>query len=351
MSREQNIRFWWSICHALIAAYTLWSAAESLALTSLSHLILYDSLGAMLCVVVDIFSNFEVWKRSSIRHPFGLERAEVLAGFAMSVLLVFMGMDLISHNAQHVLEQAGSHEPHHVHQDADRVTAGSIDLAALLAVLATVVSALVLNNHARIGKVMHFEYFSNLPSILSNPCHLLTLTCSCLLLLLPLLSITVYTFLDRVLSLTIALSMCAMGGHLVQRLGLMLLMSFSGNQHTGHSNSASSISDLISTIESDPLVSRVEEAKVWQVHYGLCMANFRLRVRGEEENLLRLRDRLSSLVRNKLGGGYGTGSGQRWEVNAQLVKEKVGLPGLSGSGSGLGLALGIEKEKLDGKAL
>ncbi|RYY37195.1 hypothetical protein EON62_01295, partial [archaeon] len=91
-------RSWWSVCHALVAGYTLWSASGSLALTALSHLILYDAFGAMLCVAVDVLGNFEVWRRSSIRHPFGLERAEVLAGFAMSVLLLFMGMDLISHN-------------------------------------------------------------------------------------------------------------------------------------------------------------------------------------------------------------------------------------------------------------
>ncbi|KAK4695799.1 hypothetical protein P7C71_g2006, partial [Lecanoromycetidae sp. Uapishka_2] len=104
MTRDQKFRFGWSIGHMAVAAYVLWSAEGSLALTALSHLILFDALGAMLCVVVDILSNFEVWKRSSIRHPFGLERAEVLAGFAMSVFLLFMGMDLISHNLTHALE-------------------------------------------------------------------------------------------------------------------------------------------------------------------------------------------------------------------------------------------------------
>jgi hypothetical protein len=32
---------------------------------------MFDALGASLCVVVDVLSNFEVWKRSSVRHPFG----------------------------------------------------------------------------------------------------------------------------------------------------------------------------------------------------------------------------------------------------------------------------------------
>ena len=151
-----------------VAAYTLWSAEGSLAMTALSHLILFDALGAMLCVVVDVLGNFEVWKRSSIRHPFGLERAEVLAGFAMSVFLLFMGMDLISHNLQHLLEGVGSHEPHHSH-DHGRVSSGEVDSASLLAIVSTVVSASVLGNHARIGKAMRFAYIESLPSILANP--------------------------------------------------------------------------------------------------------------------------------------------------------------------------------------
>lgn len=305
MSREQNTRFWWSICHMMVAAYTLWSAEGSLALTALSHLILFDSLGAMLCVVVDVLGNFEVWKRSSIRHPFGLERAEVLAGFAMSVLLLFMGMDLISHNLEHVLESMG-HESHYSH-DHERVSPGEIDTASLLTIISTLISAFALGNHARIGKAMRFAYIESLPSILANPSHFLTISCSMMLLLLPLLSIQVYLWLDRALSCTIAVSMCVLGFRLVKTLGFMLLMSYSGN----------GVQDVMRDLETDPSVSSIEEAKFWQVHYGLCMANIKLRVRGTEEGLMKLSERIVSLVKNRLGGGYGSG-GQRWEVTTQL---------------------------------
>ena len=293
----------------VVAAYTLWSAEGSLALTALSHLILFDSFGAMLCVVVDVLGNFEVWKRSSIRHPFGLERVEVLAGFAMSVLLLFMGIDLISHNLQHVLESMG-HEPHYKH-DHERISSGSVDAVALLAIVSTVVSAVGLKNHARIGKAMRFAYIETLPSILSNPSHFLTISCSTLLLVLPLLSIQMYTWLDRALSGTIAVSMCFLGVRLVNNLGLMLLMSYSGN----------GVPDVMRDIESDPSVTGIEEARFWQVHYGLCMANLKLRVRGTEDNMSRLRDRITNLIKNRLGGGYGSG-GQKWEVSAQFNLEK-----------------------------
>ena len=354
------MRLYWSICHIIIAGFTLANAAGSLALTSLSHLLLYDSFGAIVCGMVDVFSNFEVWKTSSIRHPFGLERAEVLAGFAMSVLLIFMGMDLISHNAQHILEGAGSHEAHHSHAAHTEIPRHALNASAFFAILATTVSARILDNHARIGKVLRLGYFSNLPSILSNPSHFLTITCSFCLLLLSHTTIDLYKYMDHVLSCTIAICMSGFGFRIVTKLGKMLLMTWSPSANHAISETASaSLVELVSTIESDPLVSRVEEAKVWQVHYGLCMANFKLRVRGEEENFTRLKDRLTSLVKNKLGGGYGSGSGVRWEVTAQLEREKIGAvlkTRVNGSGgrshSGLGIvALGPGSEKADGKAL
>ena len=78
-------------------------------MTALSRLLLFDAAGATVCVVVDVMGNFEVWKRSSIKHPFGLERADVLAGFGMAVFIAFMGLDVISHGVQHSLENVGSH--------------------------------------------------------------------------------------------------------------------------------------------------------------------------------------------------------------------------------------------------
>ncbi|QSZ36934.1 hypothetical protein DSL72_009025 [Monilinia vaccinii-corymbosi] len=308
MSKEQTTRIAWCLCHVLISAFVLYSAEGSLALTALSHLIFFDAISATICVVVDVFCNFEVWKRSSIRHPFGLERAEVLAGFAMSVFLLFMGFDLISHNLKHILEGLGDHAPHrpHTHQ---RISPGSVDSAALLSIVATLVSAIGLKNHARIGKAMRFAYISFLPSVLSNPSHFLTLSCSTIMLLLPLLTISLYIWLDRLLCTVIAVSMFLLGIRLATAQGLMLLMSYSG----------AGVPEVIKEIESEPSVSTVEEARFWQVHYGLCMANLKLRVRGDEGSVLKLRERIKTLVRNKLGGGYGKGGGMKWEVTTQLV--------------------------------
>ena len=97
----------------------------------------------------------------------------------------------------------------------------------------------------------------------------------------------------------------------------MLLMSYSGK----------GVSDVMREVANEPLVSGVEEARFWQVHYGLCMANLKLRVRGsgggaaEDAQMGRLRDRIALLVKNRLGGGYGSGRGLKWEVTVQMTAD------------------------------
>lgn len=95
------------------------------------------------------------------------------------------------------------------------------------------------------------------------------------------------------------------------------------------SYSGAGVSDVIYEITTEPAVTGVEEARFWQVHYGLCMANLKLRVKGlgmgptEEQAIMKLRERIALLVRNRLGGGYGKGSGLKWEVSVQFNGERT----------------------------
>ncbi|KAK4195950.1 cation efflux family-domain-containing protein, partial [Triangularia verruculosa] len=298
MQRDQKARLWWATLHALIALYVFLSAEGSLAMTALSHLVFFDVGSAAVCVAVDVLGNFEVWRRSSIRHPFGLQRAEVLAGFAMSVFLVFGGFDLISHSMKDVLAGVGHHEPHHPvandggegsgghgHGHGTRYIApGTLDLASLAAFVSTLVSAYGLRNHGRIRRVMRvpLPYLSSLlpeTTILSNPFHFLTLFFSGIMLVLPLVYIPHIVWLDRLICATISLSMFFLGARLAVGQGFMLLMSYN---HVSNKKSKgdSQVASVIKEIESEPQVSRVEEAQFWQVHYGLAMANLKVAVKG-----------------------------------------------------------------------
>ncbi|KAI1391196.1 cation efflux family-domain-containing protein [Hypoxylon trugodes] len=325
MSKDQRRRLYWCTCHLFIAISVFLSAHGSLAMTALSHLVFFDVGSALICVAVDVFGNFEVWKRSSIRHPFGLERAEVLAGFALSIFLIFGGFDLVSHNLKHVLEGKGGHAPHHPdphEEEGPRVSPGGLDMASLAAIVATLVSAYGLRNHARISKVMRVSYLASLPSVLSNPFHFLTLSTSALMVLLPLLAIPVDGLLDSAVCGLVAIAMFALGLRLAIAQGLMLLMSYGGRSGSGSpgKNKDIGVADVVREIEAEPSVERVEEAQFWQVHYGLCMANLKLSVaRGcDDATLCRLRARIQNLVQNRLGEGYGKGGSLRWEVSLQM---------------------------------
>lgn len=71
MTSDQKARLTWCICHFLVAAYVQWSAHGSLAMTALSRLLFFDAAGAVTCVLVEVMGNFEVWRGSTIKHPFG----------------------------------------------------------------------------------------------------------------------------------------------------------------------------------------------------------------------------------------------------------------------------------------
>ncbi|KAI1753438.1 cation efflux family-domain-containing protein [Xylaria castorea] len=333
MSKDQRHRLYWCICHAFVAIWLFLSAHGSLTMTALSHLVFFDVGSALICVAVEVLGNFEVWKRSSIRYPFGLERAEVLAGFAMSIFLIFGGFDLVSHNVKHVLEgHGGGHDPHgaHAHEhDEPRVAMGSVDFVSLAAIVATLISAFGLRNHARISRAMRVSYLASLPSILSNPFHFLTLSVSALLVMLPLFSIHLHIVLDSAVCGLIAIAMFGLGARLAVAQGLMLLMSYGGRSGSSTSGRYKEfgVSDVLREIETEPSIERVEEAQFWQVHYGLCMANLKVSVaRGcDDATLSRLRLRVSNLIQNRLGEGYGRGGSLKWEVSLQMGTSTVQL--------------------------
>jgi len=95
----------------------------------------------------------------------------------------------------------------------------------------------------------------------------------------------------------------------------VLLMSYGGDRgNVG-------VTSVLREIESESGIARVDDAQFWQVHYGLCMANLKVIISSgyDELALGKLRNRISSLVQNRLGEGYGYGGNVRWEVTLQMT--------------------------------
>jgi hypothetical protein len=295
MTTFQLARFAWTFAHIGIAAFIQFRAHGTLSVTTLAHLVFLDALGGLVRGAVDVAKNFEVWGRSSVRTPFGLQRAEALARGAGSVVLLFMGVDLISHGLQDALSDSlGGHA--HAHGGAEEhheIGMSNAGIPALLGLSATLISVTLL----RAGGGQQLNYY--LPGSLAS-----------ILLLIAVSGSEAPVFVDVLISSLYAIAMVIIGFLLCYRVGRMLLMSYDGP----------SVAVVVDELRKDPQVVSVEEAKVWQVHYGLCMATFKVRTKSLDQ-VERLRERISTLVRMRLGGGYGDGAGVTWEISSQISLE------------------------------
>lgn len=97
-------------------------------LSTFAHILFYDVVSNLSYMSVQVMSNFPVWKLSSLQYPFGLGRIEVLLGFGLSVSLLFVGLDLMSHIAEELLISSflglkGAHSYQHESGETDTTEA------------------------------------------------------------------------------------------------------------------------------------------------------------------------------------------------------------------------------------
>lgn len=328
MSRDQAIRVLWSAFHLFVAFLIYIVDSPYTALAALAHLLFYDAMGALLCSVVDILGNFDVWKRSTVHLPFGLERTEVLAGYALSISLIFMGGDIMSHSIQDIVQAiylgsflSASHSHgaisrpqehsvtdghghgHGFSDSPDNVDWNVIVFRVVLGIFVTIVSAVGFDNHSRIARALRNGYngsaaLNSLPSFLSNPSHFITVTFSVAILLYPFESPIVRRISDTLLTPIIAVSMCYVGWSLAKSLGGMLVMSFPGENR---------VENVTAEIAKLPHVAKVQEVSVWQVHHSVWLACMKIEMNGgnaQDESIVR--SEASRLVKDIMNEGFET---------------------------------------------
>lgn len=129
-NQRLKLSFCFLQCFLVLLAYVAGFHFNNGCLSTLAHILFYDVISNLFSVVVQIMSNFEVWRLSSLTYPFGLGRIEVLVGFALSVSLLFVGLDLFSHIVEELLisslvkhgdseSHLGQHGHSHGSHDAD----------------------------------------------------------------------------------------------------------------------------------------------------------------------------------------------------------------------------------------
>ncbi|KAK9239298.1 cation efflux family-domain-containing protein [Lipomyces kononenkoae] len=295
MSRDQKIQLGWCSLHFLIGLQLWFISYESTVLMSISHITFYDAFAATMSVLVDVLSNFEVWKNSSIRHPFGLQRVEILAGFASAVGLLFMGIDIGAHLCENFMKHAITESAPHDHE-SERFYARGTSIVVMLEIMATIVSSIVFMNHERVGTAVQFSYIKKLKYGLNNPLYLTTI-CSCLVILsLPIwTSEPWYSTIDSMLAVVIALAMCFVGWMTALTLGRMLLMGFDGR----------CARMILDEIQADRHVKSIEESRMWQVHYGLCIINIKLQLQSSAVDEAAVRANVNKIIGDVLKANLG----------------------------------------------
>lgn len=346
ITKDQKIKLCWSIIHLTLSLIVFISGhrINTPELSTLAHLIFYDSLGSMVIILVEIMSNFEVWNNSSIAYPYGLGRLEVLIGFGLAASLIMVGFDLLSHNFEEFIvlfigmETEDNHHSrgsHHVHRDdngsSDSFIYFSVLILTFVVTLVTsnyILAAKKLNKiikenptHSRnisnigilddtkledIGKegkwTKKFEEFTNI--ITKNPTYILTLLYTVFLILSPMISGFILRQLEmdanELASFLISLLFCLTGWKLVKALGGILLLSYPSSNEI-YNKLKVSITNDISRLDCFKQAYKVEKLFITKFNYEVFVVGVGISmIGGSVDDEARIRFEISRLIRSKL---------------------------------------------------
>lgn len=98
-------------------------------LTALTFLALNDLFASFVEALSRTMNAFGVWRTSTLRYPFGLQRVEGLAGFGLGVFGAFNGLYVLKETIEDIIisfgtdevsfEGSGGHHHHHHYTEAD----------------------------------------------------------------------------------------------------------------------------------------------------------------------------------------------------------------------------------------
>lgn len=292
-SSDQKLKLTWSIFHLFIAliTYLLGFKYSLHSFSTLSHLMFYDSLSCFVIVFVDIMGNFDVWSKSSIRYPFGLGRIEVLFGFALSVSLIFVGCDLVSHFIEELMfsffgdsPSTHGHSSNHSHDHETDINMIIYELIILLVVTTTLISSNFITEKTKSTSKQISKLDALKNTIINNPTHLITLIFSCYLALNPLImNIQSDIEINKIATLIISLLICYMGWKVVRYLGVIILLSFPGT-HNSKTSVLRKIKGKIQDLNVFKSSYSIENVVLSKVHMNLVIILVNIKMIGGSDD-------------------------------------------------------------------
>ncbi|KAJ9090986.1 hypothetical protein QFC19_009332 [Naganishia cerealis] len=326
LTSHQKIKLAWSVCHLLLAValFIVGFHFKLASLSTLAHLVVYDSLGSLVIVLVDVMSNFEVWSCSSIAYPFGLGRLEVLAGFALSTSLIMVGCDLISHFCEEFViewivkdpqvdQEAHQHLSHHIHGGGTIENMFAYEVSLCITIIFTLLTSRYIVASDRINEMISSTGKEKggegrirpvLSVILKHPTHFLTLLFAIGLALLPVIPEAFTSKIDLEISdastLTIACLLCFTGWRLVSKLGSILLLSYPYSSYDYY-NLKNEIIDGIYTIEGFKKSFTVDKLFITKFNHRLFVVGLKILMIGASiDDESRFRFEINRLISRKI---------------------------------------------------
>lgn len=198
-----------------------------------SHFIAYDIIGALVTILVENLSQFQVWSTGTITFPFGLNRVDVLLSFGLAVSLCFVGLDLVFHIIEEsivLLVETRDHSsdthsdieqsiPHSHHGSSEPFTLVGSDYSTWYLTLLVSIALSTLS--------LYKIYYSNTNSKLKTKNPLITISYGFYLMVYPVLANQFYNFSDYIATIAIAFFILLHGLKIAEWTGVILLMGLS----------------------------------------------------------------------------------------------------------------------------
>ncbi|KAK5822567.1 cation efflux family-domain-containing protein [Linnemannia elongata] len=265
---KQKTMFTWILVHSTIAVFTWLSGmrAGSLSIIGLSYMLLFDAFGILNIFVSSVIHTDIKMKKSTVKHPFGVQRFEILFGLFNAIFLLFIGMNMLKESLEHLMLEDDHHGGDH----------GAVVRVpvfwTLVALGATLVSSLGYQNHKQFclllnanGHVSTQAAFgrsdsSKLVSLASNKFTLTSLACVVGVLLVAM--FPKFDALDKMIAIGQSIVMFSLGGPLAKVLGMLLLQ-------TTPPRAMETIEDTVRQLSAvNPAILRMERAHIWTNTFG-----------------------------------------------------------------------------------
>ncbi|KAF9358784.1 Endoplasmic reticulum zinc transporter [Mortierella sp. AD094] len=264
---KQKTMFTWILLHSTIAVMTWLSGmrAGSLSIIGLSYIMLFDAFGILNIFVSSVIHTDLKMKRSTVKHPFGVQRFEILFGLFNAIFLLFIGMNMLKESLEHLMLEDDHHSGEH----------GAVRVPLFWTVIglgATLISSLGYQNHKQFCLLLKSNSLtstqgtysrsdpSKLAAIVQNQFTLTSLGCVAGILLVALFPHV--DGLDKIVAIGQSMAMFILGGPLTKVLGMILLQTTPPKALEGVEEGIRQLS------ANNPAILRMERAHVWTNTYG-----------------------------------------------------------------------------------